>query len=748
MMRSAWLATLAAGCLSFGLPAFAACDFATYEHRDALQNPASVEHISVEIRNSRKWAKNSIAILTSPQRNIEAKRKKKMKADIVVRYDFGTCRHPARVRQNGDWKDHIRFGSGGQILASLDVRLDEGNILGAVRFKLLLPETRNGLSEIFATYLLRKLDFIAPETFMVSADINGAQQEFLFQENAVKELLERNLRREGPILEGDESILWNVEGFEPFDLENVSLARLTNGNWAQKGEISTAIAREAFMRLQTSYLDYARDVDRKEKAFGARLVPNPEPTRPVFETYGALLFAMNATHALRPHNRKFYFNSFERAFEPIYYDGNLSLTRKENSKKRASGDDRDFFLRFTDPQRLSGLVSKIESLSQSRDAETEFLMRAGEDRDAARVLLRAGLEAVASNLDELIARRAALPQTNALKFPQDIADERALLIARTKEAGIVSDFVLPGQSDDGPETVVRLSGPRRGETVELTDLELIELMTDNKLNGRRTVLLPGEEQGERGYKTRLFAGGDILISPGAAIKVDESGRRLTVTQSEPDDWVLIRGAILTGWEVIFDGEAQDPALSATQRFNEFGLTGCLNFYDATLKDTRIEGRRGQCEDSVNLVSSRGSLTELVVTDGFADAIDIDFSQIDIEKLTVSRTGNDCFDVSTGEFRIATADLSGCADKGISVGENSVLKAADVAIQSANIGVSSKDLSHTEIERLTGRDIAICAEAFRKKQEFGGGFLQVADFDCDGPLQQDPESAIVLNGLMQ
>ena len=35
----------------------------------------------------------------------------------------------------------------------------------------------------------------------------------LFQEKETKELLEKNLRREGPIFEGDESILWTYDNY-------------------------------------------------------------------------------------------------------------------------------------------------------------------------------------------------------------------------------------------------------------------------------------------------------------------------------------------------------------------------------------------------------------------------------------------------------------------------------------------------------------------------------------------------------
>jgi hypothetical protein len=139
---------------------------------------------------------------------------------------------------------------------------------------------------------------------------------------------------------------------------------------------------------------------------------------------------------------------------------------------------------------------------------------------------------------------------------------------------------------------------------------------------------------------------------------------------------------------------------------------------------------------------------LVVEDGFADAIDIDFSRFTIDELRVTRTGNDCFDVSNGEFNITTARLSACGDKGISVGEKSVLAAQDVAIDGAVIGVSSKDFSHVRIKTFVGANIAVCAEAYQKKQEYGGGTLTIDDFACSGDVSQDADSIIMLNGLLQ
>ena len=74
-------------------------------------------------------------------------------------------------------------------------------------------------NEILGSLLLRELDFIAPETFHVVVDVNGSESLMLFQEKAEKELLERNMRREGPIFEGDEVLLWSYKNYENFLLK-------------------------------------------------------------------------------------------------------------------------------------------------------------------------------------------------------------------------------------------------------------------------------------------------------------------------------------------------------------------------------------------------------------------------------------------------------------------------------------------------------------------------------------------------
>ena len=87
----------------------------------------------------------------------------------------------------------------------MDVHLDEGNIRGITKFKLLRPNTRGVLEDvIIQNQILQQLGYLAPRSIKVDARINKAKSIMLFQEKASKELLEYNLRREGPILEANE----------------------------------------------------------------------------------------------------------------------------------------------------------------------------------------------------------------------------------------------------------------------------------------------------------------------------------------------------------------------------------------------------------------------------------------------------------------------------------------------------------------------------------------------------------------
>ena len=69
---------------------------------------------------------------------------------------------------------------------------------------------------------------------------------------------------------------------------------------------------------------------------------------------------MNGWHALRPHNRKFYFNTFIEKFEPIYYDGMFNLNKP--LWINFANKDFDIFDKNYSFQKLSHLTTKISKI--------------------------------------------------------------------------------------------------------------------------------------------------------------------------------------------------------------------------------------------------------------------------------------------------------------------------------------------------------------------------------------------------
>ena len=80
------------------------------------------------------------------------------------------------------------------------------------------------------------------------------------------------------------------------------------------------------------------------------IFPNKQKSL-IFEDYLFILLVMNGKHGLRPHNRKYYYNSFLDEFEPIYYDGDLSLLKNDDPNILEYG-----FRKITSLKKLKNLI--------------------------------------------------------------------------------------------------------------------------------------------------------------------------------------------------------------------------------------------------------------------------------------------------------------------------------------------------------------------------------------------------------
>jgi len=712
----------------------AECNFMTGSYINELSNPKYINKIEVKVPKSAKFSRNVLKILVSDSKNIKPKFKKRFNANIIIVYDFGTCTYKGRVRQSGDWKDHIKLLDAGNPIMSLDVKLETGNIMGAVSFKLLIPETRNGMNEILGSLFLRELGMIAPETFEIKTIINGIENVMLFQENSAKELLERNLRRESAIFEGDESILWSFEDYEIFELEKIALSRMINDNWFLKGNSSQEISLRAFKVIQYAYLNFHSNNEDKLnnlppiKTYGIDPNLNKSTT---FTNYFFALLSMNGNHALRPHNQKFYFNPFISEFEPIYYDGDLKFKKFTNTELK------NFAKIINNPIDKTFLELMKEKV-ESNDLKESFFNRTISENEQ--------YDFFENAIDSLLFNTKLMyEQLSNIKASKNKINEIYIINKKYKLWNEMLGFNQEIYFKDSLDTNNYKISSNKKEGFEISALELSKLLSKNSLNAQRAILIPTARPNlsldNYLISTDNFRG-SIYGPSSLQIEEDVKNKLIKITQNQTDDWVLISNVDISNWTFIFTGMPENHSNESIkqQRFNKFGFTGCLNFHDVAFNETQIEVISGGCEDSLNIVNSHGQINSIRVDNAAADAIDFDFSNISINSVNVIKAGNDCFDVSGGVYKIISFESKYCNDKGISVGEHSVLHAKNLNINSAAIGISSKDSSKVFLQRAIINAVN-CFESSQKKQEFGGSYLQGEFVSCDNPSIIDQHSLV-------
>ena len=161
----------------------------------------------------------------------------------------------------------------------------------------------------------------------------------------------------------------------------------------------------------------------------------------------------------------------------------------------------------------------------------------------------------------------------------------------------------------------------------------------------------------------------------------------------------------------------------------FGNTGCITFVDIEFINVKLSSKNSNCEDAINIINSRGKIKYIDIKDSISDGLDIDFSQISIDKVFISNSKNDCADFSMGKYNINEIITEYCGDKSISVGENSIFIAKKVYSKFSDIGLATKDSSYSAVDFIDIQKTKYCIAAYNKKQEFTGGKIEVNQINC-------------------
>ena len=691
---------------------------------NSLLTKASVKNININIYKNKQWQKNLFRAYLNNHKYISKKFKKKFKGQISVNFSGNkTCIYNAKIRFSGDARDHIKKLNN-NILSSLDVNIDD-NILGIVRFKLILPQTRFSENEVFTNFLLNKFGYLSPKTFLIPVTINKVSHNFIFIESPLrKEFLESQKRLEGPILSADDENLFN----EDESFTKIALARIRNAAWMKNDLDKLDLTIEAITRLNYFFISQSL----RSRQFGITLNGNLDKFEKSFflnddflgdyYKYTLLINSLGATNNFTVSDSRFYYNPIKRDFELIYNDGHnniLSLPDRINYKifdknySKFSNEIKSDLKNINIDKFHHELKDLNVNLKKKKLVQTLNLI---EER----------INKITNNNKD--------HQVINLEF-QDYYNYNNFLrlINNTKQ---YFSYYSAGK-------FYLCKSQNLCNQMTLNHKEISKLLSQRlKIDNKKIFFLGNEKIKSYNsafsshWKSTLIDNINIYYTSDKSINYDIKNKIIYLNPINSNSRFLIIDSDIDNWTIKYNFAATNllPKTNIKeinenyyQKNNKYykTLSGCLTFYNVNFQNTSIVSNSSVCEDAINIIKSNGIIESVIVKDSISDGVDFDFSILNLNNIEVINSKNDCIDMSYGKYIVENINSINCGDKGISVGEKSKVKINFLQNSNSTNSIAVKDSSNVFINEVNSINFfETCLNVYRKKQEFEGAYLNI------------------------
>lgn len=680
---------------------------------------------------------------------------------------------PVKIRLKGDWLDHLKDDDW-----SFRVHTKNNHtFLGMSRFSLQKPSTRNNLNEWIFLEAVKAEGLVGLQYDFLDLSINGEPKGiYAIEEHFTKELLERNHRREAPIIKFNEDDFWQTIS---------DVGGQNNVYKDQRPNLVEGMYYESFIepfQLSTTRQDdqaftqAVTAVSRLNRYRDGRLDPETLFDFEQLSSYLALTDIFGARHSWQWHNLRFYVNPVTGKLEPIPFDNmpgdiieHLSI-ESPMMEVFSQLQDNENFMRlyaaklatFSDPTYLDELWKQYEqqivyyqSLLRKEQPEYTLLFKPFYENGhfiTQNLNLNQSLKIFTSpqgaayidvyntsafpltitsvevdqssyNLDPVLILPSKIGQpinTYTIKLP--------ISISHYQPENFKFYFSIPDSQNSYHSTLASL--PQRSLTYsQPTPLNPHLIPYD-----RRTNCYQLQGQANLSQSISFPSGSCLFIAAGTSVELSNANliingplysmgtEELPVTISSPnhDSGLLITTANQTSTisHTTFEGLTNINT-------NGHTTTGGVTFYLSPVSISESHFQNSQSEDALNIIRSDFDVQSITITDSLSDALDVDFSHGSITSARIINTGNDGIDFSGSQVDVYDVKIISYGDKGFSVGENSYATIDASEIISGNIGVASKDLSQVFLDGVTIRDVNIGLAAYQKKPEFGAATIHTA-----------------------
>ncbi len=711
------------------------CNSLDYDLSENL-HPSNFKEFNLEIKfeSERRWRRTLLDNLVQSEKNKKesgqwrkfSSKSGRHKADLIVDLTSEKkCKLKALVREHGDLIDH----KDGSLLPSLNINITNGHLFGVTKFILFVPGTRNSENEIFGSLLFSKLGFISPKTAYVNLKYNKNTKKFIFQEKIEKELIESNYFREAPIFEGDERFAFSDRRHE----QELSKARIINDNWSKRNKANLLISQSGLSIINhlTQLHETKNDRNDNHDFYYVSKLIFKENIFKDLEIFDSLALSLGSDHTMPKNERRLYFDPFLNKFYPIYYDGNFNIFDDEENPYIKREYIKVIPSVFEGAKRAIDRINQLKISQFKRELSQNGLNLSQEKIQSLIKKIKINLTEISNFKDDKIFQIVADEQKKSFvkqgKF-YDLNTKRRLIYDTQEENQFLSCSIYDtgcknlklNQKDISTLIAQRLKDDKKNDLIYLGK---------KKRNDQTGWFYQNQIKEEKILKIDFNS--KLVITGKPEISLNKENKEILFVRKNLNDTIVLMGGSLRAWSIRLLDESSGYAAA---RNNINNLTGCINFIDITIEDLTIYSENAKCEDAVNFIRSKGKVRKLEILNSKSDGMDADFSNIEFNKIKISNSENDCLDFSYGSYKILTAFIDNCGDKAVSAGELSELNINNINISSSNTGIASKDFAKVQIDKAIIDKIKYCSQAYNKKQEFSGGFINFNNLICKNFLK--------------
>ena len=278
-------------------------------------------------------------------------------------------------------------------------------------------------------------------------------------------------------------------------------------------------------------------------------------------------------------------------------------------------------------------------------------------------------------------------------------------------------------------------------------------------NGERSwEIIPGDWD----VKSPIIINGNLRINEATHLNfskdsylIVKGGIEFIGSKSHP----IIFGSLGLGWKGIYvlsdkrnKSILQNVIFKDTNGLSDdlLSLTGGVNIYGGSvnIKEVNIEGTTA--EDALNIVNSSIDINGLKIKNTVSDAFDCDYCIGNITNSKFNYINGDGIDLSGSEVKIKNVDASNVKDKGISIGEASIVDIKDGVFLNVGVWLAAKDGSKASAVNLIIKKYDLYAAMTYSKKKHYDAFSSLKLKKCliegENPYLRQTNTLLAVDGV--